>query len=86
MSLDFAHKPVKKLRGVRYRRRDNDQSNIGVIAQEVQQVLPELVMTGESGKLSVAYGNLTAVLIEAVKELSDTVEKLQAKIEELEKK
>jgi hypothetical protein len=85
-TIDRGLSIVEKLRGVRYRRRDNDQANIGVIAQEVQQVLPELVMTGESGKLSVAYGNLTAVLIEAVKELNDTVKTLQAKVEELEKK
>lgn len=86
VTFDRALSTVEKLRGVRYRRRENDQPNIGVIAQEVQQVLPELVLESESGKLSVAYGNLTAVLIEAVKELSGIVKEQSARIEALEKK
>ena len=70
---------VKQLRGVRYTRRDNDQRGIGVIAQELRKVLPELVHEGESGKLSVSYGNLCGVLIEAVKELTARVEELESK-------
>jgi hypothetical protein len=47
---------------------------VGVIAQEVQQLLPEVVRTDESGFLSVDYGKLTAILIESVKELAQRME------------
>ena len=53
--------------------------DIGVIAQEVQSVLPEIVVQRENGYLAVDYEKLVPVLIEAIKELS-------AKIKELEKK
>jgi len=43
---------------------------IGVIAQEVEEVLLKLVFTDNDGYKSVAYANLTAILIEAVKELN----------------
>jgi len=65
---------VQQLRGVRYER--NNKLNIGVIAQEIQAVLPEVVNT-ENEYLAVAYGNIIAVLIEAIKELSLKVEKLE---------
>ena len=42
-------------------------------------IVPEAVMTHEDGLLSVAYGNLVGVLIEAVKELADQVERLEAR-------
>lgn len=49
----------------------------GVLAQELEQVLPEVVYS-EDNKLSVAYGNIAALLIEAVKELKQRVEVLEA--------
>ena len=70
---------VEQLRGVTYTR--DGKENIGVIAQEVEKILPEIVLTAddEMGTKSVDYSRITAVLIEAVKELS-------AKIKELENK
>jgi len=50
---------------------------VGVIAQEVQAVLPEVVKEDENGMLSVGYGNMVALLVEAVKELRAEVEKLK---------
>ena len=67
---------VKALRGVNYTK--EGKASTGVIAQEVQKVVPEVVHTGEE-YLSVAYGNLVGVLIEAVKELAEEVEALKAK-------
>jgi hypothetical protein len=66
---------VKALRGVSYIK--DGQDNIGVIAQEVQKVFPQVVIEGADGYLSVAYGNLVSVLIEAVKELSEKVDQLE---------
>ena len=52
--------------------REEDYRVAGVIAQEVQEVLPEVVRNDDDGKLSVAYGNLSALLIQAIKELSSS--------------
>ena len=65
---------VCKLRGVNFTK--DGMASTGVIAQEVQEVMPEVVHVGEE-YLSVAYGNLVGVLIEAVKELKAEVEALK---------
>lgn len=67
---------LSQLRGVKFTWRDNNSPSLGVIAQEVETVLPELV--GETdGVKSVNYSGLTAVLIEAVKDLLERVRKLE---------
>jgi hypothetical protein len=76
-TIDNALELVEKMRGVRYERIDSGKAGVGVIAQEMQEVVPEVVHEGEN--LSVAYGNIVGVLIEAVKELSAQVKKLEAK-------
>ena len=66
---------VKQLRGVTFQKDGRD--SLGVIAQEVQKVLPEVVH--ESGDyLSVAYGNIVGLLIEAVKEQQEQIDELKA--------
>jgi len=69
---------VRKLRGVTFSRRDTGNRGVGLIAQELARIVPEAVMTHEDGLLSVAYGNLVGVLIEAVKDLADKVDRLEA--------
>jgi hypothetical protein len=66
---------ARRLRGVRFDMEGVE--NIGVIAQEVQLVVPEVVLTDPGGMMSVDYGRLTAVLIEAVKDLADQLEQLR---------
>ena len=66
---------VCTLRGVRFKMDGTRQ--IGVIAQEVKPVVPEVVRANETGQLSVAYGNITGLLIEAVKELAARVAALE---------
>lgn len=67
---------VCALRGVRFTM--DGMRQIGVIAQEIEPVLPEVVQAdAESGQLSVAYGNITGLLIEAVKELTARVAALE---------
>jgi len=70
---------VNQLNGYTYTRIDTGERHAGVVAQEVQKVLPEVVHTSEDGKLSVAYGNMVGLLIEAVKELTARMEKLEAR-------
>jgi len=69
---------VYKMRGVSFDRIDTGKKSSGVIAQEIQEIAPELVNESD-GTLGVAYGNLTGYLIEAIKEL-------EARVKELEKK
>jgi len=73
---------VSALRGVTFMRTDhgNDgKRHAGVIAQEVEAVLPEAVRDGDDGIKTVAYGNMVGLLIEAVKELSARVAYLEAR-------
>lgn len=70
---------VRKLRGVTFSRRDTGNRGVGLIAQELAAIVPEAVMTHEDGLLSVAYGNLVGVLIEAVKDLADKVDRLETR-------
>ena len=67
---------LNQLRGVKFAWKENDEKSVGVIAQEVEAILPELVK-GEEGDKSVNYSGLVGVLIEAVKELSARVEELE---------
>jgi hypothetical protein len=62
------------------------KEDIGVIAQEVAEVLPELARTNDDGYMSVRYQGLTAVLIEAIKELSTENQELKARLELIEAK
>ena len=57
--------------------------DIGVIAQEVEQVLPEVVVVKPNGSLTVKYEKIVSVLIEGIKELSAKVETLQAQVNAL---
>ena len=71
------------MQGVEYNLiKDLEKKNqIGVIAQDIEKIIPEVVYTDEKGMKSVAYQNLTAVLIEAVKELSNKVNELELKLQ-----
>ena len=59
---------------------ENEGHDIGVIAQEIEKVLPEIVTTRDNGYLAVKYEKLVALLIESNKELLKRVEALEEKI------
>jgi hypothetical protein len=83
--IENAIEKIKEIRGVTFIRTDRQdtQRHAGVIAQEVQKVLPEVVTTRtDDGTLAVAYGNLNALLIEAIKELTFKVEKLEQQLKD----
>ena len=77
-TITNAVQTVESLRGVSYLR--NDRPEIGVVAQEVEKILPMLVYEDPEGYKSVAYGNMVGLLIEAVKELSAEVKALKAEL------
>ena len=82
--IDNALAIVEQLNGVRFDWKHHQQAknathspaHIGLVAQKVQSILPEIVNEDNEGTLSVAYTNLVPVLIEAIKELSAQVETL----------
>ena len=83
---------VSQLNGVEFTRKNNGQRSAGVIAQEVEKVLPQAIrekklplQTGEEDTLykTVEYDALHSLYIEAIKELKDMVEKQAIQIKEL---
>jgi len=74
-TIDSALDKVMKMRGVTFERIDSGKTGAGVLADELEKIAPELVHDGEYK--SVAYGNLTSYLIEAIKELKSEVEVLR---------
>ena len=76
-TIPNALEKVNSLRGVSYTK--DGVRGLGVIAQEIEKVLPEVVVDGEEFK-SVAYGNIVGVLIEAIKELTAEVSELKKQI------
>jgi Chaperone of endosialidase len=75
-TIPNALQKVIQLRGVEYDRIDMGEHQIGVIAQEVEKIIPEVVMNN-NGTKSVAYGNLVGLLIEAIKEQQKEIEILK---------
>jgi hypothetical protein len=84
-TVENALDKVEQLRGVTYTRNDIKENGqqLGVIAQEVEEVFPQVVLTAddERGTKSVDYGRLTGALIEAVKELSAKVKELEGRLD-----
>ena len=85
-NIEPIENPIQKLKaiqGVTYNRNDieGNPRQTGVVAQQVERVLPEVVMTNDEGIKTVAYGNMVGLLIEAIKEQQDEIERLRAIIE-----
>jgi hypothetical protein len=76
-TVDNALDIVGNLRGVSFDWKSNGNPSYGVIAQELEQVLPELVSDGDPK--AVSYNGIIGVLIEAIKELKEEIEELKKK-------
>ena len=76
-TIDNSLEKVSKLRGVEFNKIGKDEKSIGVIAQEIEKVIPEVVREDEKGMKSVAYGNISGLLIEAIKELKAEIDELK---------
>jgi hypothetical protein len=77
--IENALEKVTSLRGVSYTRKDTDDKSrkLGVIAQELLPIIPEVVSKDQHGNYSVSYGNIVGLLIEAIKEQQKQIEKLK---------
>jgi hypothetical protein len=82
VTIDSALDKVTSMRGVYYTKKDSSNRHVGVIAQEMEGILPEVVHTDSSEEKmkSVSYGNITAVLIEAIKEQQGIINAQQSTI------
>ena len=77
---------VQALNGVTFEYLDDNITDraTGLIAQDVQAVLPEAVIENANGHLAVGYGNMVGLLVEAIKELTQANQELTARVETLE--
>ena len=82
LTIENAITTVRQLRGVTYTWKETGAKNIGVIAQEVEKVLPEVVLIANGNK-TVLYSNMVGLLIEAIKEQQDQIDSLQRQVDEL---
>lgn len=92
--IDKALSLVEKLQGVRFEWKTEEIKDknfekgvqIGLIAQDVEPVIPEIVKTDSDGYKAISYEKLTVVLLEAIKEQNKRIKALEAKINHTKKK
>jgi hypothetical protein len=88
--IDNALDKVKQLKGITYDLKSDGNRLTGLIAQDLEKVLPEAVYTAkdleDEEHLAIRYGNTVGLLVEAIKEQQEQIETLTAKVKELESK
>ena len=78
LKIENALEKVEQINGYTYElKSDDSKRHGGVIAQEMQKVFPEIVNTGNDGLMGVEYGNISALLIEAIKEQNTKIKNLE---------
>ncbi|MGB9680638.1 MAG: tail fiber domain-containing protein, partial [Minisyncoccia bacterium] len=81
LNKDEVLNKVLSLTGIRFNFKGDEKTQIGLIAQEVEKVFPEIINTDKNtGIKSIDYGHLTAVLIEAIKAQQNQIEDLNKKV------
>ena len=83
-NIEYGLKEVMKLRPVSYKLNESNHQDIGFIAQEVKQVLPEIVY-GKEGQMTMSYGQITSVLTKAIQEQQQMINQLKQIIESQQK-
>jgi len=77
--IDNAIDRVNAVEGVYFNWKDKEEKRVGVLAQQVQKVLPEVVSEDKNGYLNVDYGGIVPLLLEAIKELESRITYLEKK-------
>lgn len=72
---------IRQLTGYTYTRKDSGHRQTGLIAQDVQKVLPEAVTENQEGILGISYGNLAGLLVESIKELDSRLVALERRLD-----
>lgn len=75
--IENALERVNAMVGVTFTTKKDGSPGVGFVAQQIQPLIPEAVFEDYAGYLHVAYGNITAILVNAIHELTDRVEKLE---------
>lgn len=78
--IENALDKIQRLTGYTYNKYKQQQRETGLVAQEVQQVLPEAVYEQEDGILGLAYGNLMGLIVEGIKELHQQLQEIKSKL------
>jgi len=84
--IDNALSRIDSIDGVYFTYKDTEEKSIGVIAQDIQKILPEVVSEDNNGYLGVNYSGIVPVLIEAVREQNNIIKDLEDRISDLENK
>lgn len=84
--IDNALSRIDNIDGVYFTYKDTKEKSIGVIAQDIQKILPEVVSEDNNGYLGVNYSGIVPVLIEAVREQNSIIKDLEDRISDLENK
>jgi hypothetical protein len=80
-TIENALEKVQSVRGVNFEWKDDGRSGTGVIAQEIEAIIPEVVVTDANGNKTVQYGNLIGLLIEAIKDQQKQIIELKHRID-----
>jgi Chaperone of endosialidase len=86
VEIDSAVSKLSQIKGVTYKWKNpenhgnNETEQLGIIAQDVEKVFPQVVSTGPNGIKSVSYGDMVAPLIQAIKELKAEIDELKKKV------
>jgi len=73
--IENALEKIKKINGYIYERTDTGKIESGLIAQEVLEIIPEVINKDKNDFYSIAYGNMMGIIVEAIKELKDLIDK-----------
>jgi hypothetical protein len=81
-TIENAVDKIEQLRGVYYTHVPTQKRSIGLIAQETQSIIPEVVTDkGKDNYMGLAYGNIVGMLVEGIKELSESIKQLKEDFE-----
>lgn len=81
--IEGALEKVNKLKGVSFEWKESGAQALGLIAQDVEKVIPELVTTDDNGFKGIRYNNIIAVLVEAIKEQQAEITLLKDQVKKL---
>jgi hypothetical protein len=80
LPIESALDKIEKLSGYTFQMYNQEKRQLGLIAQEVQQVMPEAVREDQTGYLGISYGNMIGLLVEGIKELRGEVKELKTRL------
>lgn len=83
LPIDDAISKVHKITGYTYDRTDTHRRECGLVAQEVLNILPEVVAKDESDMYTIAYGNMAGLFVQAIKEMQKQINDLKVEVSDL---